>query len=681
MVDLGGSVGARSAAPGSTHGRRSEPVCGITGLFDPGAATDGESLAGHVVDMTAALVHRGPDADGIWTDPSHGIALGHRRLAVVALGPEGAQPMESSDGRWVVVYNGEIYNYRDLRHRLGAEGIAFRGGSDTEVLLAAVQAWGLEAALDACEGMFAFGLWDRQLRRLHLARDRFGEKPLYYGWVGGRLAFASELKSLVGLPEFDPAVDRDAVALYLRHNCVPAPHTIYRHVAKLSPGRRVTIGADDRPGALPVPVEYWSAHDAIERARSRPLGGSTDDMADELERALSESVAARMVADVPVGAFLSGGIDSSLVVALMQRNGDRPVRTFTIGFADRAFDESDDAGAVARHLGTDHTRLQADDRDAEELIPRLADVWDEPFGDVSEIPMYLVSRLARTEVTVALSGDGGDELFAGYNRHAWLDRIWRMSSTLPRPARRAAGAALGALPPGTVDALARGTTVLPARMRVRNPSTKVAKVAKVLAADQVEDAYFSLSSYWDDAESVVLGAGASTSVAARPRSWPALGGITEQMLWLDLVTYLPDDILTKLDRAAMASSLETRVPFLDRGVFDVAWRLPMSAKLHDGTTKWLLRQVLYRHVPRRTDRTTEDGIRVPDRHDAARHAAPVGRGPARRGPPRRPGPARPGADTSGVDRPPRRPAGPGYELWAVLALQAWIDRWSPDLGR
>ena len=655
-------------------------MCGITGLFDPSRSSDAETLTGRVVGMTAALVHRGPDGDGVWSDPSHGIALGHRRLAVVELGPEGAQPMVSADRRWVLVFNGEIYNHRELRHRLEGEGMAFRGGSDTEVLLGAVQSWGVDAALDACEGMFALGLWDRRTEQLHLARDRFGEKPLYYGWIGGRLAFASELKSLRTLPEFDAVVDRDAVALYLRHNCVPAPHTIYRGIAKLSPGGYVTVAGTDRPGVAPVARSYWSARDAIERSRSQPLEGSPTELADRLEQALSDSVAARMVADVPVGAFLSGGIDSSLVVALMQRHSDRPVRTFTIGFADRAFDESGEAAAVADHLGTDHTLLAVSDRDAESVVPLLPYSWDEPFGDISEIPMFLVSRLARTEVTVALSGDGGDELFAGYNRHAWLDRIWRTSSVLPRPVRRAAGAALGSLSPGTVDTLARGTAVLPARMRIRNPSTKVAKVAKVLSAHGVEDAYFALASYWDDAESLVLGAGTSASVAARPDEWPTLSGITEQMLWLDLVTYLPDDILTKLDRAAMANSLETRVPFLDRGVFDVAWRLPMSTKLHDGTTKWLLRQVLYRHVPASLVERPKMGFGFPI-------------GTMLRGA------LRPWAEellderrlrAQGLlDPAPIRAAWAshlagtrdhGYELWAVLALQAWIDRWTPDLG-
>ncbi len=656
-------------------------MCGITGLFDPSRKSPVETLADRIVAMTAALIHRGPDADGLWTDADRGVALGHRRLAVVELGPEGAQPMVSSDGRWVLVFNGEIYNHPELRRKLIGGGLAFRGGSDTEVLLGAVQAWGLEVALDGCEGMFALGLWDRQLSQLHLARDRFGEKPLYYGWVGPRLAFASELKSLRTLPEFDASIDRDAVALYLRHNCVPAPRTIYRDVAKLSPGEVVTFADSIRPGELPAARPYWSARNAIEQARSRPLAGTTDELADQLEQVLSDSVAARMVADVPVGAFLSGGIDSSLVVALMQRHSDRPVRTFTVGFADRAFDESGEAAAVADHLGTDHTLIAVSDHDALDVIPHLPDFWDEPFGDISEIPMYLVSKLARTDVTVALSGDGGDELFAGYNRHAWLERIWTRSAALPGPVRRAAGSALGSLSPGTVDTLARGTAVLPARMRVRNPSIKVAKLAKVLSASAVEDAYFALASYWDDAESMVIGAGATTSVASQPDRWPALGGITEQMMWLDLVSYLPDDILTKLDRAAMANSLETRVPFLDRDVFDLAWRLPMSVKLHQGTTKWLLRQVLYRHVPVGLIERPKMGFGFPIGTMLRGSLRPwaeelLGERRLRDQGLLHPEPIRQ-AWTSHLDG--RRDL--GYELWAVLALQAWIDRWEPDLGR
>jgi asparagine synthase (glutamine-hydrolysing) len=656
-------------------------VCGIAGLFDPGRVNGAEALDRQVVEMTATLAHRGPDAAGSWSDPDHGVALGYRRLEVVGLGPEGAQPMTSPDGRWVVTYNGEVYNHGALRRRLERQGMAFRGGSDTEVLVGAVAQWGLEAALEACEGMFALALWDRRHRQLHLVRDRFGEKPLYYGWVGERLAFASELKALCGLPGFDADIDRDAVALYLRHNCVPAPHSIYRKVAKLPAGHLITLGAEARPGQLPATRPFWSARQAVESARRRPLDGPPEVMADQLEAALSDSVAARMVADVPVGAFLSGGVDSSVVVALMQQYSPQPVRTFTVGFADRAFDESAEAAAVAAHLGTDHTPLLVSDQDGADVIPLLPDIWDEPFGDVSAVPMHLVSRLARTQVTVALSGDGGDELFAGYNRHAWLDRLWRRSAPLPDPVRRLAGSILGHLPPGLLDEAARATALLPARMRVRNPASKVAKVGKVLASSGPEDAYLSLVSYWGDAESMVLGAGPSASMASRPSEWPALDGITEQMLWLDVVSYLPDDILTKLDRAAMATSLETRVPFLDRAVFDLAWRLPMSVKLHNGVTKWILRQVLYRHVPAELVERPKMGFGFPIGSLLRGQLRPWAEELLDEGRLRRQGLLDPAPIRRAWAQHLQGRRDLGYELWAVLAMEAWLDRWAPGLGR
>ena len=656
-------------------------MCGIAGLFEPEPATAADQLGRLARQMAGALTHRGPDDSGAWTDPSAGVAFAHQRLAVIELGPEGHQPMESSDGRWVVSYNGEIYNYQRLRRRLVGEGASFRGGSDTEVLVTAVQRWGLEASLEAFEGMFAMALWDRHRSELHLVRDRLGEKPLYYGWVGNRLAFASELKGLCRLPEFAGELDRDAVALYLRHNCVPAPRTVYQGVAKLPPGSIFSAGMGLRRGRLPPVKTYWSARQAVESARQRPLSGPPEAMADKLEAALSESVAARMVADVPIGAFLSGGVDSSVVVALMQQHSCRPVRTYTVGFADRTFDESAEAAAVAAHLGTEHTPLRVSDSDASAVIPDLPEIWDEPFGDISQIPSLLVSRLARSQVTVSLSGDGGDELFAGYNRHALLERLWHRSAVLPDPVRRLAGLTLKRLPPGAVDGAARITSALIPRWQVRNPATKVSKVGKVLLASGPEDAYLSLVSHWGDPESMVLGAGFAPSLASSPEQWPALAGITEQMLWLDLVGYLPDDILTKLDRAAMSTSLETRVPFLDRAVLDLAWRLPMAMKLRRGTTKWVLRQVLYRHVPKTLVERPKMGFGLP-----------IGawlRGPLRPwaeellAAPRL---RRQGLlDPKPVTRAWKQHLGGrqdlGYELWDVLALQAWLDRWMPSLAR
>lgn len=652
-------------------------MCGFAGLWAP-QADQPELLLRAAEAMALTLAHRGPDDHGVWADPEGAVALAHRRLSVVDLSPLGHQPMTSVDDRWVIAFNGEIYNFLDLRRRLERTGGTFRGGSDTEVLLEAVRQWGVEETLEALEGMFAFALWDRRHGALHLARDRFGEKPLYLGWVGDRLAFGSELKALAAAPGFAPAIDRNAVARYLRRNCIPAPDTIYTGIRKLVPGHMLTVTRGDAAGSALTSRPYWSADDAVADARSRPLAGTPEELADIVEAALGNSVAARMVADVPVGAFLSGGIDSSLIVALMQERSDRPVHTFTVGFAERAFDESEDAAAVARHLGTEHTPLMVRDADAEAVIPELPKIWDEPFADISQIPVLLVSRLARSQVAVALSGDAGDELFAGYNRHAYVERLWGRAGGWPAPLRRALGSAAGAVPPELIERLAGVGGVAPKRFQVRNPSTKITKVAKVLAASGPKDAYDALTSHWDDAESLVLGAGPRLH---RAPLGPELAGITEHMLWADTVSYLPDDILVKVDRAAMAVALETRVPFLDRQVFDVAWRLPLDMKLHEGTTKWILREVLYRHVPRSLVDRPKMGFGLP-----------IGAWLR--------GPLRPWAEELLAER---RLMGQGlldpapirrawalhlsgtrdlaYELWDILALQAWIDEWMPGLSR
>jgi asparagine synthase (glutamine-hydrolysing) len=630
--------------------------------------------------MATAIEHRGPDEGDVWVDADGGVGFGHRRLSVIGLGPVGHQPMVSGSGRFVLNYNGEIYNYLSVGKRLESAGATLRGGSDTEVLLGAIETWGLDEALDAVEGMFALALWDRHRRELHLVRDRLGEKPLYYGWVGRHFAFASELKALRRLPAFVPELDRGAAALFLRHNCVPAPRTIYRGIAKLEPGEVVTVGPDERCGKEPRRRSYWSARDAVESARQHLLADDPAALADRVETVLGDAVEARMVADVPVGAFLSGGVDSSLVVALMQQASSRPVRTFTIGFAEAAFDESVDASAVAAHLGTDHTVLRVGEAEALAVIPSLAEIWDEPFGDCSQIPTLLVSRLARSQVTVSLSGDGGDELFAGYNRHAWLERLQAGAALVPAGARRWVGASMARVPPAAVERTARLSAALPRRWQLRNPADKFAKVARVLASDGAEEAYLALVSHWDEPGSVVRGAQDAQSLASRPELWPVLGGVTEQVLWLDLVGYLPDDILTKLDRAAMACSLETRVPFLDRQVLDLAWRLPMSAKLHGGVTKKVLRTVLHRHVPAALVDRPKMGFGVP-----------IGAWLR--------GPLRPWAeellgrdrlvDQGVLDPDPVRLAWTthqsgrrdlGYALWDVLMLEAWLDHWMPTDG-
>jgi asparagine synthase (glutamine-hydrolysing) len=655
-------------------------VCGIAGLYDPIGDTPAEKLGHEAQEMAEALSHRGPDDAGLWTDPDGRVALGHRRLAVVGLGPGGHQPMVSSDGRWVLAYNGEVYNFGSLRHRVTGEGCRLRGGSDTEVLLAAVQLWGLDRALDSCEGLFALALWDRVASELHLARDRFGEKPLYYGWVGGRLAFASELKALARLQDFAPALDHEALALYMRHDCVPAPRSIYSGVAKLCPGQVLTAGRELRPRGQPELRSYWDALRLVEEARARPLRAPAAELCDRLEEALSDAVAARMVADVPVGAFLSGGVDSSLVVALMRSRSSAAVRTFTVGFEDRAFDESVEAAAVAAHLGTDHTSLQVSDADAAGAIPDLPGTWDEPFADVSQIPVLLVSALARRHVTVSLTGDGGDELFGGYNRHASMETVWRRAAVLPPRLRRLAGSALGTVPPGVVEACARLPALVSPRWRVRNPSTKVAKLAKVMSADGPEEAYLSLVSHWDDPAAIVHGSSGSLdglSLAAKPAQWPALSGVTEQMLWLDLVGYLPDDILVKVDRAAMSVSLETRAPFLDRRVFDLAWSLPMEMKLRNGTTKWLLREVLHRHVPEHLVDRPKMGFGIPIGAWLRGRLREWAEDLLAEGRLRRQGILEPDPIRRAWRQHLRGRRDLGYELWDVLAFQAWLDRWMP----
>ncbi len=651
-------------------------MCGIAGIIDPTASTGSERLGTLAAKMASTLVHRGPDDSGVWVDADAGVAFGHQRLAVVDLGYGGSQPMISSSGRWVMAYNGEIYNYLEIRRRLEQVGSVFRSTSDTEVLVAAIDRWGIDRALEVCEGMFALALWDKRDRALHLIRDRFGEKPLYYGWIGKLFAFGSELKALSAMPDFRAELNRQAVVLYLRHNCIPAPHTIWQGLSKLLPGHRVTLQSPNI-GVLPEQDCYWSAADAVARARQDPLTGSDSEMTDQVENALSKAVAARMVADVPVGAFLSGGIDSSTIVALMQRHASAKVRTFTVGFADRSFDESSEAAAVAAHLGTEHTAVHVGDAEALEVIPHIADIWDEPFADVSQIPTYLVSRVARHDVTVSLSGDGGDELFAGYNRHAWLDRVWGRVAVVPAGARRTAGSALGRIPPGVVDRAGRATRHLPAGWQVRNPSTKLAKLARVLVASDPEDSYRALTTHWDDANLLVLGSDHGDNMEVHGDSPVSDGGITEQMLWSDLVGYLPDDILAKVDRAAMAVSLETRVPFLDREILDLAWRLPLDAKLRGGQTKWVLRQVLGRYVPAALVERPKMGFGLPigqwlrgvlapwadhllDEH-RLRDQGLLDPDPIRR--------------AWNLHRTGRRDM--GYELWDVLVLQSWLDRWLP----
>ena len=566
-------------------------------------------LPSSVRGMVASIRYRGPDDFGVWCDERVGIGLGHARLSILDLSPEGHQPMVSASGRYVISYNGEVYNFAELRSELGVVGQKFRGHSDTEVMLAAFEEWGIEKAVQRFVGMFAFALWDKQTRTLTLGRDRLGEKPLYYGWQGEAFLFGSELKALRAHPAFRAEVDRNALALLLRHNYIPAPYSIYQGISKLSPGCLLTVSLSQRNPRI---VPYWSGKQAIEAGLAHPFEGSESAAVSALEALLKDAVGQQMVADVPLGAFLSGGVDSSTVVALMQAQSSRPVKTFTIGFHEEGYDEAPHAKSVARHLGTEHTELYVMPKEAMDVIPRLPALYDEPFSDSSQIPTFLVSELARRHVTVSLSGDGGDELFGGYNRYFWATNIWRRVGWAPQPMRAALAGALMALPPSTWNGVFRGLSrFLPVGWRYANPGDKLHKLAEILAVRTPEEIYLDLVSHWKQPTEVVRGTQEPPTVLTDPAQWANLPDFEQRMMYLDQMTYLPDDILTKVDRAAMGVSLETRVPFLDHRVVEFAWSLPLSMKIRHGQGKWLLRQVLYRHVPKELMERPKMGFGVP----------------------------------------------------------------------
>ena len=583
-------------------------MCGIVGFLGS-AATAGQD-ATIVRRMADLLRHRGPDDDGVWSDPEAAIALAQRRLSIIDLSPAGHQPMFSACQRYVIVFNGEIYNYEEVRRKLEAEGVrAWRGHSDTEVLLEAIARWGLKPALNACAGMFALALWDRRERKLSLARDRLGEKPLYYGRIGKSFVFASELKAFFGHPSWTPEIDRNAVALLMRHNYVPAPYSIYRDVLKLRPGHLLELHESD---SEPRVEAYWSARDAAERAAARPFTGGGGEAVAELETLLRQSIKGQMMADVPLGAFLSGGIDSSTVVALMQAMSAQPIRTFTIGFHQAGYNEAEHAKQVARHLGTDHTELYVSEREAMEVIPSLPGIYCEPFADSSQIPTYLVSKLARSKVTVSLSGDGGDELFSGYTRYAFADEIWSKLTRFPRPLRRATAGLATFPPPGFYDRLAAPLiALLPERHRHGRIGDKVHKAARLLTLQTPDEVYRYLCSHWTDPAAIVLGSREPPTMLTGLDPLPRFPGSVERMMYIDLLSYLPDDILAKVDRAAMAVSLETRVPMLDHRLVEFAMSLPLGILRAGGETKWPLRQLLYKFVPKELVERPKMGFGVP----------------------------------------------------------------------
>lgn len=663
-------------------------MCGLTGLFDP-TDRSGDALRSLVQGMTVRLIHRGPDGDGVWVEGR--VALGHRRLSILDISPAGAQPMLSSDDRWVIAFNGEIFNHLDLRRDLEGLGAApaWRGHSDTETLLAAVAHWGLDDTLLRAYGMFALALWDRRDGRLSLARDRMGEKPLYWGWAGRSLVFGSELKALSAHPEFAGGIDRGALAQYLRFAYVPAPRSIHPGIYKLEPG---TILQLDGPPPVTPPSEpirpgqahgtlsirrYWYLNDQVE-AGSRDMITDEREAVAALDKALSAAVGRQMLSDVPLGAFLSGGIDSSVIVALMQAQSARPVRTFTIGFHEAAFDESSYAEAVARHLGTDHQMLRVTEAEARGVIPDLPGLYDEPFADSSQIPTYLVSRIARAEVTVALSGDGGDELFGGYNRYLWGPRIWNKFAPLPHPIRRALGAAIRQVPVPVWDGLGTTNGWMRPDGGIARLGDKAHRLAdRLRTVRTLDDLYLSLVSEWTEPSGLLdPTAGNPLSQLDDPLPRSGIDHSAARMMVQDLRSYLPDDILCKVDRAAMGVSLETRVPFLDPDVIALSTRLPLSLKIWDGRGKWVLRQVLNRYVP-------------PDLIDRPKTGFGIPVGLWLRGPLRDWAEALLSydrlADGGLLDPEPIREAWAEHlsgrrdwthRLWIILMFQAWRARWA-----
>lgn len=581
-------------------------MCGLTGFFQPSSFKEDGARA--ILDkMATALIHRGPDSDGFWLDAEAGIALAHRRLSILDLSPAGAQPMPSASGRFVIVFNGEIYNHQEMRHDMEATGAAcaWNGHSDTETLLAGFEIWGFEATLRRARGMFAMALWDRRDRCLYLARDPMGEKPLYYGWQGqGResvFLFGSELKALRRHPSFEGHIDQGALATYLEKNAVGGSLCIYKKLAKLEPGCFLVLSARAKEAEI---FRYWSIAEQMDAGRAKPFSGSAQDAVETLAVLLKDAVRSQMLSDVPLGAFLSGGVDSSTIVALMQAQSMTPVRTFSIGFEEEVFDEAPMARAVASHLKTAHTELYVPATKAQSVIPLLPRLYDEPFADSSQIPTYLVAEMTRHHVTVALSGDAGDELFSGYTLDHRVARLWSFLRRIPAPLRSSAGHWLGKCPVRALDAF----SLLSANRQFSGD--KLRKLANVLDSRSVEDLYRSVTAHWKPEDIMLSDEQRSIGQEERPACYESLSPL-EKIFFANMTGYLTDDILVKVDRAAMGVSLETRVPMLDPRVIAFACSLPMAYKVHQGQTKWVLRQVLQRYVPSSLIDRPKKGFDVP----------------------------------------------------------------------
>lgn len=644
-------------------------MCGIAGFIDP----DSRSCESRLKQMLARLVHRGPDDEGLWTDMRAGIALGHRRLSILDLSPLGHQPMRSSCQRYVIAFNGEIYNWSELKVALEQSGNAprWRGSSDTEIFLAALSVWGLTATLRRVRGMFAFALWDCAENQLVLVRDRIGEKPLYYGTLNGQFAFASELKAISELSDRSLDLEPEAMALMLRYGYVPEPYSIYKNIFKLPPGTMICVSGNGKAGKV---QPYWSFSDFLAEQQKNPLQLSDEEAVNEFEKLMANAVQEQMVADVPLGAFLSGGLDSSSVVAVMQANSHRPVKTFTIGYEERAYNEAEHARQIAKHLGTEHTELNITARQSLDLIPSLPDMYDEPFADVSQIPTALISKLTRKHVSVCLSGDAGDELFGGYNRYFWAEAIWSGLAKIPAPMRQPLGGVLNHMPVGMVNGLFSCISpVLPEKYKINNPGDKLHKIAQIMPARSQDHLYQHLVSQWRG-PLPLRNVDEPATYLSQPEKWPRLKHFSERMMAVDTESYLPQDILVKVDRAAMASSLETRLPFLDLRLMEFAWRLPMHQKIRHGKGKWIMRQLLSRYVPETLWDRPKQGFAVPIEHWL--------RGPLKDWAEDLLAPEKLAKDGLLDPKPIRqlwdrhlKGHNLQYALWNILTYRAWSDRW------
>ncbi|MEM9170617.1 MAG: asparagine synthase (glutamine-hydrolyzing) [Pseudomonadota bacterium] len=652
-------------------------MCGIAGFIDLKRRMDPDVRVRTAEAMHEAIAHRGPDDAAVWLDADAGVTLAHRRLAIIDLSPEGRQPMVSQSGRYVIVFNGEVYNFPDLRKRLEAQGATFRGRSDTEVMLAAFDAWGVDASIPLFNGMFAFAVWDRETRRMTFARDRFGKKPLYVGWAGDALIFASELKAFHRHPAFVGAVDRSALRNYTLMCCVSAPYAIYEGVYQLLPASSLTVD----PSAL-APGEdlaagmtrYWVQKDVVEAARAAPDRRGVEAVLEDFEQQLLDAVSERMISDVPIGAFLSGGVDSSLIVAMMQKASDNPVRTFCIGFDEPQFNEAEHAKAIADHLKTDHTELTISSREALDVVPSLPDLYDEPFADPSQIPTYLVCKIARPEATVVLTGDGGDELLGGYPRHYDVPNALQKLTWPPLAVRRAAASMVRALPFGRLHRMAPNNQRLLRRMR---------RAADMMAMDDPQTLYQYIVGNWRTADDIVLGGEDRTVPALDPAQMPTGLSLSEAIIYNDAFVYRPDDLMVKIDRAGMAVSLEARAPLMDYKLYEFCARLPFEYSVRDGGGKWLLKELLSRHVPRPLWDRPKMGFSVPLnewlRADLKEWAGDLLSDETIR----RQGYWRPEVvaqawsdHQDGVYTKPT--AG---HLWGVLMFQAWLERWAPQNAR